>query len=262
MDKALELKKMLANLDSDRLTKEDFVSAWEQIVELILKIKAENKQTVDSLEAAFSTLQKTISKLSETERSGIQSNFSKLSLSLTSSVDAKLSQVDTRLAQIRDGKDADEERVAARAAALAVSQIKVPSLDELKSDLPRMGAQSRDGLELLTGDERLDKSAIKGLDGLDSKLAELESIRVGAKNINVGGLINTVRVHDLSGELNGSTKVFVVPRHRRAVLLVGTQFPVIYRPTVDYTTANVTLTLTDQVAAPETGQSLIFQYIK
>lgn len=45
-----------------------------------------------------------------------------------------------------------------------VSKIPVPTLSELENNIPQLGEKIRDSLELLTGDDRLDSSAIKGLE--------------------------------------------------------------------------------------------------
>lgn len=61
------------------------------------------------------------------------------------------------------GKDADEEAI--------IEKIE----KDLEEDLPKFGYQFRDGLELLQGEDRLDKKAIQGLDDYDeiSRLAKL-----------------------------------------------------------------------------------------
>ena len=154
----------------------------------------------------------------------------------------------------QDGKDADEQAIINA----VQSKIKVPAIEEIEKDLPKLGTSIRDSLELLQGDDRLEMSAIKGL---DDKLKEVETASKKGRT-SVGGLINTVRYYDLSDQLNGVLKEFYVPAHRVAVQLVGTQFPIIYRPGTDFTTANHTLTLTDAVEAPAFGQSLLFLYVK
>ena len=130
--------------------------------------------------------------------------------------------------------------------------IKELSLDEI-----------RNSLELLQGDDRLDKSAIKGIEELQKELRdEINAVRSMKSSSAFGGLVNTVRFVDLTAQCDGSNKTFQVPLHRKVVMLSGTQFPLIYRPVTDYTTANHTLKLTSEVGAPETNQTLIFQYIK
>ena len=138
-----------------------------------------------------------------------------------------------------------------------LNKIRIPEIDEIEKDLPKLGEPIRDALELLDGDNRLMMSAVKGL---EEKLKELEEAKSGGNS--VGGLINTVRYHDLSDQLDGAEKTFKVPAFRVAVQLSGTQFPIVYRPGIDFTTGNKTITLTDEVSAPEAGQSLLFLYVK
>ena len=119
----------------------------------------------------------------------------------------------------------------------------------------------RDSLELLEGEERLDQSAVKGLSDFVKKI-EKKIKDIGQGKAFGTGPANLVQYADLTGQCDGSTKEFNVPLHRKVVMLTGTQFPLIYRPTTDFTTANYTLKLTSEVNAPDTGQTLIFQYIK
>lgn len=60
------------------------------------------------------------------------------------------------------GKDADITE-AVDAAVSAVTPL-IPKIEDIEKNLPKLGEPIRDALELLQGDERLDKSAIKGLD--------------------------------------------------------------------------------------------------
>lgn len=119
---------------------------------------------------------------------------------------------------------------------------------------PDSPEQVRDKLENLQGDERLDKSAIKGLEDALKK-------REGS-TYSVFGARLSVHTYDLTPQCNGVLKTFSVPTNFGIVGLFSTQFPVIYRPLIDYTTGNKTITLTSEVAAPEAGQTLIVQYIK
>lgn len=146
------------------------------------------------------------------------------------------------------GKDADEESI----------------IKKIEEDLPKLGERIRDGLEILKDEDRLDKSAIKGLDELIEDLKKkIEEVRGStSRGGGWGGGARTVQVADLSAQCDGITKTFEVPRHTYAISLQSTQFPGIYRPVVDFTTANKVLQLTSEVSAPETGQTLIFLYIK
>lgn len=74
--------------------------------------------------------------------------------------------------------------------------------DDLTKKLPQYGVEFRDGLELLTGNDRLDKSAIRGLDDYEeiAKLAKEKSQEI-TKIIGGGaGIQNLQQVTD-----NGNT---------------------------------------------------------
>lgn len=132
-----------------------------------------------------------------------------------------------------------------------------------KNGSPDSAEEIRNKLESLEGENRLDKSVIKGLEEDIKSLKENINNISPRRGVGAGGPnANAVQFADLTSQCNGSTKTFSVPRHRVALLLVGTQFPLIYRNITDFTTANVTLTLTAEVKAPTTGQSLIFLFVK
>jgi len=79
------------------------------------------------------------------------------------------------------------------------------------------------------------------------------------------GTIDEVQTYyyDLTDQCDGVTKSFTVPANNRIVGVFGTQFPIIYRPLVDWTgSGTTTLTLTDEVGAPETGQTLYILYVQ
>lgn len=75
--------------------------------------------------------------------------------------------------EAKDGIDADEKKIIE-----AVG-------DKLESELPQFGTAFRDGLEILDGDERLDRSAVKGLDDYEevSKMARQSKSFTGITGI-------------------------------------------------------------------------------
>ncbi len=77
----------------------------------------------------------------------------------------------------------------------------------------------------------------------------------------IGGGGNIIEYYDLTSQCNGSAKTFTIPKCRRVLAVFGTQFPIIYRPGVDWTATQTTVTLTSEVSAPEAGQTLYIHYI-
>jgi hypothetical protein len=82
------------------------------------------------------------------------------------------------------GVSPDIEQIVVKSTERVAIQIKpiIPTIDQLEKNIPILGEPIRDSLELLQGDERLDKSAIKGL-------KELEELAGESKKIVGGGSI-------------------------------------------------------------------------
>lgn len=115
-------------------------------------------------------------------------------------------------------------------------------------------------LESLSGNNRLDKSAIKGLNeqlnGFLRTIREISTVRGGG---------DSGQSYDLSNLLDGATKTFTVPAHRKLFPVIGSSAPFIFRPTIDYTHTRTTITFTSQVDAPSAlaaGQSLMIFYTR
>src|SRR3990167_962918 len=107
-------------------------------------------------------------------------------------------------------------------------------------------------MESLEGEDRLDKSSIKGL---DEELKRLDSKPTGSR----GGArkITYVKRYNLTSQLNGVLKTFTLPADTIEVIGVwGTEFPINFNPGTDWTFSGRTLTLTSEVSAPQTGQTL------
>ena len=100
-------------------------------------------------------------------------------------------------------------------------------------------------------EKQIDASHIKNL----PKFIERVNAR---RTLHRGGA--EVRVYDLSASTDGTTKTFTVPGHSSAIMVTGTDFPLFYRLTVDFTVSGTTLTLTSEVPAPTSGASLFFWY--
>lgn len=65
---------------------------------------------------------------------------------------------------------------------------------------------------------------------------------------------------DLSSQCNGSNLIFTIPTFTTILSLVGSDAPIVYRPSIDFTAAGTTLTLS-VVNAPSAGSTLILTYV-
>ena len=89
--------------------------------------------------------------------------------------------------------------------------------------------------------------------------------KFGGHTLHRGGL-DLVR-DDLSSQCDGSTTTFTLTATPKAdtVQLMSTQFPIIYRPTIDFTvdvSANTVSLVTSEVSAPKEFQTLVALYVK
>jgi hypothetical protein len=89
---------------------------------------------------------------------------------------------------------------------------KIPKIEEIEDDLPKLGKEIRNGLELLQGKERLDVSAIKGLTELLKKVEKrkTDTKTLGAQTgFNASALeMHIVDPYTPTGTINGSNKDF------------------------------------------------------
>jgi len=235
-----KLESILKLIESG-ISQEDFVAAFENVVELVLKIEKRNSSFLNTIEDRIfqdvKDLIKNDAQIGLTDLENRSQYFladaKKVLSDARAAIDEKVRQADVRIKNLKDGPQGPPGR---------------PGRDG-SPDSPK---DVRDKLLQLNGDERLPVSAIKGLDDYEEVRNRKPSIISGA-----APGATTVQFTDLSSQLNGSRKTFTVPR-RRFIALFGTEFPVIYRPEIDYTgTGTYTLTLTSQVSAPASGQSLL-----
>lgn len=144
------------------------------------------------------------------------------------------------------------------------------------------GEQGKQGLNGKDADEKkiikavqeyVDKNGLKVEDVIKELKNPKSKHRLGVEHIynmpNKGFLDqrwhgggNIVEYIDLSSQLNGVLKTFTIPSASKVILLVGTEFPIIYRPTIDFTFTKNTIILTSQVSAPLKGQTLTALYAK
>ena len=255
MDELKNLKKLqrLFNLmDDDALTKEQFIEAFEKVIDAIKKKEEDLLAGMTAFKTAADTFMQNME-----ERSGEVTAQAREEMQSIASELSKL--VETKVQEVKDGRDgidANEDAIFER----VMASIALPEQKPLVSDAPQ---EIRDKLELLQGNERLDVSAIRGL---DEKLKAIEG-KARTTLVPIGGPSagKIVKSHDLSSSLDGSTKTFSLPAFYRVVSVHTSSFPNILRPTTDYTTdgALMTITFTSEIDAATTlatGQTVIIVY--
>ncbi len=123
----------------------------------------------------------------------------------------------------------------------------------------------RDSLETLKEEERLDASAIKGLEKYVREIvAAIKSTKTNNGGAGLVGARELVRAFDLSSYLNGVTKTFSLPAVWRIISVQASSFPGVLRETVDYTWTPQSITFTSEIDAAGTlaiGQTVIILYM-
>jgi len=197
------------------ITKEEFLKSFQAVIDyvkkaetnLTSKIESKTQSANNELQSYTESLKElkgvygeTIKRIEEDNQSTL-SNLkrwalervgelfikSKVNEELTQAlieVNSKLSEAERRLQEIQP---LDDAKIILKASNDAFDTLKplIPVIIPLKEELPKMGEPIRDALEALEGDERLDWTAIKGLEDL---IRRLKSNTVMGGGISMGGL--------------------------------------------------------------------------
>ena len=264
--KLQRLKVLLEAANQDTFSQKQFLEAFEKVIQVFKVLRTSHEKEVESMKALiFSMLSEIQSKNKEmtdstkekmmeyciAEVEKITKDWEKMQ----KKHDTKMSAMDKKMNEVVSGKDADEEKV--KKEVLAVLTPQIPKIEDIENNIPKLGIPIRDSLELLQGEDRLDRKAIKGLDELEKQLgAKIDAIPRGGGG---GGLMRgATKYYKLTP--NGSTKIFDVPKSTTAIVF-GSDFPHFWFENTGYTInasrTQITLTSDD---APSTGSQLVYSY--
>ncbi len=181
-DKLAKFKELLLILQ-DSVNKEEFLKAFQAVLDYVKKIETElnlkadvkTQQALNELEKLNQIYSETISRIKEDNQSTL-SNLKKWALErvgelfirsqINKTLTDRLKEVDDRLENIRDGIDGLPGEPGA------------PGLDG-KDGTEITPFEVRDKLEFLKGDERLEISAIKNLEEELEELRKLKTQKLG-----------------------------------------------------------------------------------
>jgi hypothetical protein len=287
------LQTLLSALRKDHLGREEFLKEFERVLAFVKQLKNTNKQVISG---AYERVNLLALRLKENNEQDIE----KAKLEMTGLIEdylakvetatnQKMREVDEKVKELKngiDGKDADEQAIADR----VLREVQSPIIEKIEKNLPKLGEPIRDALELLDGDQRLDKSAIRGLDELLEKhngqnipyvggiryLSQLVDILIGSdladghaivwdatnkrwKNGEVSGTstINFADSETPTGDVDGANTDFVLAHTPETgslkVYLNGMRMSL----TEDYTLATATITF---LTAPDSGSIITCDY--
>ena len=264
------LQRVVSMLDPDTVKKGDFIKHFKKVIDHVKEMKKKNMEDMERISKALTEASKNVKNTTQSDFKALKESITALNeknlSGLNKSLEKKIMDVDRKLTEIRngeDGKDADEEMVIAEVLNKLKKELTLPEIVDVKKDLPKMGNEIRDALELLQDEDRLDVSAIKGLEKkfkeLDKRMSGMSTAIYQQGGSSSGGKV--VKALDLSDQLDGSTRVFNIQNVWRVISVHLTSSPTIMREGVDYnwSAGNSTITFTSEVSdlALSSGQSLI-----
>jgi hypothetical protein len=238
----------LLKLTSEGLTREEFASAFKAAMDLILKVE---KKQDDKFSQSLDDLKKQIENIANQKEKDISGLRDDLINRVDKSIQAQKSNLDLmweKVNGVEDGKDADSVQIVQD----VLAQIKLPEYKETVLDSPE---QLRDKLELLKGNERLDKSAIKGLDELIKELEGKISKggRIGGGGFNYGALTihQTFDETPVNSGDNINFTIAIAPNPTNSLRLYRNGQRLKIGASNDYTVSGHTITLLTAFSAGE-----------
>jgi hypothetical protein len=161
-----QLENFLNVMNRKAVTHEDFVRSFKNVALTIKKVEKKLEEQLKSHQESLADLSE---KLAKEMTSESKEEIQKMQEEAQRKFDEEMRKNNEALALIkekaeslRDGRDADEEAMIMRLTAMIAEMMpEIPEIPEFKQDTAE---ETRDKLEMLKGDERLDKNAIRGLD--------------------------------------------------------------------------------------------------
>lgn len=196
-----KLEQILKLLDGS-VTKEEFLKAFENVVNLVLKIEKRNTEAVDLLEKNYSALIEKIQNDHSSTLSDLKSQVNDVFVGdqlkrIREEHDLRMKLADEKISSVRNGNDST-----------------VPGPEGKpgrpgKDGSPDTAGKIRDKLETLKDEDRLDVSAIRGIEKLVKDSAPTRAGGVAVKPITIQGLGVTIdkNVRFINFTGNGLTSV-------------------------------------------------------
>jgi len=229
-----KIEKLLSLMDSDTLTKEDFINSFEKVVELVLKNEKQLKDAITRLEETYQNLISRQKSDDETRFSALKGQVDKVFVE--DRLNEMKQSIEKKLSQVKDGKTPTSQEI--------VSLIRplIPS--------PLQGRPGNDGKSISKQEmENIIKPYMEDFDERFKKAATARAGRMGMRKVPI------VRRINLTDQVDGATTTFTVPKDTVKVLGVwGTSFPITFDE-ADFSLSGTTLTINTE--APPSGQTLV-----
>lgn len=230
----------------DILKKKDFEESFKKVLEVVLRREKALEKAVAQLQSTYNALIDRLGKEHSTSLQDLKGKVNDLF------VKGRLDEMDAgQKKQFSSLKDGVLKELSGKLNSINV---------EIKKNA-KPGPQGRPGEPGRPPTAQELRLALEPMKEEFQKIWEEKIQRIGRGRVIAGPSANAVQVHEFAGD---GTRSYTVPRHRTALLLIGTQAPFIYRSGTsnDFTTANTTLTISSNLDALVAGQNFSFLYIK
>ena len=250
-----KLSRLFAAMDEDSLTRSEFLKAFEQLMKFVVKVESDLIKKIDAgmgMKMAndnnsFAGLTSEVKQALAEIKSTNNSTFAKMKERAMEAMSTMFAKLDVQ------GKM--DEMYSEHEAQMTAIKEKMDEMKMVEMPEPPTAEQTRDKLESLKNDERLDISAIKGVEELEKKIdTKISAIPRGT----TARSSNSTKYHPLTP--NGTTKTFTVPKNVACVVF-GSDFPFVYTEGAGFTiNANRTQIVLQQDNAPSAQSTLLFSY--
>ena len=162
-----KLNKLFSLMDEDSLTKEDFLKSFQNVVNLVLRVEksltAKHSKNIDDINKLFDSLEKKLADSTDSKVSKTIKELKDVYSKALKEQDAGMSFMRDKLKEYAKQKAKDDEKLKNELLA------QIPEIKETIMDTPEA---MRDKLESLRKDERIDISAIRGIEDEIKKMRD------------------------------------------------------------------------------------------
>lgn len=169
------LQALLGALRKDHLGREEFLKEFERVLAFVKQLKDTNKQVISDAYERVNLLALRLKENNEQDIQKAKREMTELIEDYLSKAETatnqKMREVDEKVKELKNDisdKEANEQAIADR----VLREVQPPIIEKIEKNLPKLGEPIRDALELLEGDNRLDKKYIRGLDELLEKIGK------------------------------------------------------------------------------------------
>lgn len=252
-----KLEEIITFFDKTHLSTDDFIKSFSVVVEIIQDIKKANEREFELIHQNFSLMS---DKMKNDTNSDITEKKKEMMDYCHTEIDKMYQEhekmtamMDKKMQEVKDGKDADEEKITAD----VVSKIKIPTIEEVEKDLPKLGEPIRDSLELLQEGEKLSIQAIQDLSKIIEELKK--DVSSGSKASLISKRIRFIDDETPTGAINGTNTVFTISKAPEAGSLKVYRGGQRQRVSQDYTLSEGNKKITFTVA-PVVGEVILCDF--